>query len=193
MGTTPAEEAKAVVDRFIAAGWLPPGPNFEFNVEQAPAKLVQPTLDVHAQELVMMAKWVADLQRGQTVNCVYCGHNYGPVEETPVTMADVLYEHIAKCPKHPLALVRKAMEPVADWYGLDHEDGPVPLHEAVALAVTDLVEDRSAGLKLVAFLRKVRVNLPKIIHTHPFLQWLRKESDKLHEELLPNESSKPAT
>ncbi len=48
-------------------------------------------------------QWVADLQSGMYVNCVYCGHRYGPNETTPVTMADVLKEHIEQCPSHPLS------------------------------------------------------------------------------------------
>lgn len=46
---------------------------------------------------------VADLQSGMFVNCVYCGHRYGPQMTTPVTMADALKEHIAQCPEHPMA------------------------------------------------------------------------------------------
>lgn len=34
--------------------------------------------------------WVDDLQSGMFVNCVYCGHRYGPGETTPVSMADAL-------------------------------------------------------------------------------------------------------
>lgn len=49
--------------------------------------------------------WVSDLQSGMYISCVYCGHRYGPKEDTPVTMADVLKEHIEKCPKHPLSKV----------------------------------------------------------------------------------------
>jgi len=37
------------------------------------------------------------------INCVYCGHQYGRKENTPVSMADILKEHIEKCPKHPLS------------------------------------------------------------------------------------------
>lgn len=46
---------------------------------------------------------VNDLQSGMYVNCVYCGHQYGPGEVTPVTMADALKAHIAQCPEHPMA------------------------------------------------------------------------------------------
>lgn len=56
-----------------------------------------------------LKKWVHDLQSGQYVNCVYCGHQYGPREDTPVSMADVLKEHISKCPEHPLSKMREAM------------------------------------------------------------------------------------
>lgn len=50
-----------------------------------------------------MEAWVADLQSGMYVNCVYCGHRYGPALTTPVSMADQLKAHIARCPEHPMA------------------------------------------------------------------------------------------
>lgn len=46
-------------------------------------------------------KWISDIQSGQYVNCVYCGHQYGPgTVEVP---ADALRRHVANCPEHPLA------------------------------------------------------------------------------------------
>lgn len=51
-------------------------------------------------------RWVSDLQSGMYVNCVYCGHRYGPGETTPVSMADALKQHIEHCPKHPLKEAR---------------------------------------------------------------------------------------
>jgi hypothetical protein len=53
--------------------------------------------------------WVADLQSGMYVNCVYCGHRYGPGETTPVSMADALKAHIEVCPEHPMSAMRKAL------------------------------------------------------------------------------------
>lgn len=53
-----------------------------------------------------LTQWVSDCQSGMYINCVYCGHRYGPQEDTPVAMADVLREHIEKCPKHPLSEAR---------------------------------------------------------------------------------------
>lgn len=57
-----------------------------------------------------LEQWVADLQSGMFVNCVYCGHRYGPRNTTPVAMADVLKEHVQACPEHPMAKLRKATE-----------------------------------------------------------------------------------
>ena len=54
-------------------------------------------------------KWVNDLQSGMYVNCVYCGHRYGPGETTPVSMADALKEHIAQCPKHPMSALQSQL------------------------------------------------------------------------------------
>ena len=50
-----------------------------------------------------LVDWVVDLQSGLYVNCVYCGHRYGPGETTPTSMADVLKEHIGTCTEHPLS------------------------------------------------------------------------------------------
>ena len=50
-----------------------------------------------------LKKWVADLQSGTYITCVYCGHQYGPKDEVPTSMADVLKEHIKQCKHHPMA------------------------------------------------------------------------------------------
>lgn len=54
-------------------------------------------------ECERLEKWKNDLLSGMTVNCVYCGHCYGPKSDTPVSMAEVLKEHISICPEHPLS------------------------------------------------------------------------------------------
>jgi DNA-directed RNA polymerase subunit RPC12/RpoP len=65
--------------------------------------------DEKDQEIQELRKWVDDLQSGMYVNCVYCGYRYGPKESTPTSMADILKEHIERCPKHPLS---KAVEDI---------------------------------------------------------------------------------
>lgn len=64
-------------------------------------------------ELADQRRWVADLQSGMWINCVYCGHRYGPRESTAPaihgaseTMADALRKHIETCPKHPMSALR---------------------------------------------------------------------------------------
>jgi DNA-directed RNA polymerase subunit RPC12/RpoP len=54
-----------------------------------------------------LEQWVKDLQSGMYINCVYCGHRYGPNDEVPASMADVLKEHVKNCPKHPMYALRK--------------------------------------------------------------------------------------
>lgn len=49
-----------------------------------------------------LQKWINDLQAKMYINCVYCGHRYGPDTEIPTSMANVLKEHIEQCPNHPL-------------------------------------------------------------------------------------------
>ena len=58
-------------------------------------------------ELERLYKQVDDLQSGMYINCVYCGHRYGPKENTPDSMADILKQHIEQCPQHPLSAAKK--------------------------------------------------------------------------------------
>lgn len=58
------------------------------------------------EEVKRLRQWVSDLQAGMYVNCIYCGHRYGPESNTPVSMADVLKEHIELCPDHPMSKLR---------------------------------------------------------------------------------------
>lgn len=58
-------------------------------------------------EIEKLTQWVDDLHSGMYVNCVYCGHRYGPRESTPVSRADMLKKHIEKCPKHPMSKLKE--------------------------------------------------------------------------------------
>jgi hypothetical protein len=62
------------------------------------------------KEIERLQQWVNDLHSDMYINCVYCGHRYGPEEDTPVAMADVLKIHIEQCPKHPLSAAKKEIE-----------------------------------------------------------------------------------
>jgi hypothetical protein len=62
---------------------------------------------VESEEL---KQWVSDCQSGMYINCVYCGHRYGPKDETPISMANVLKEHIEQCPKHPMSKLKAENE-----------------------------------------------------------------------------------
>lgn len=57
-------------------------------------------------ELATANQWVNDLHSGMYVNCVYCGHRYGPLYKIPATMADALKAHIEQCPKHPMSALK---------------------------------------------------------------------------------------
>lgn len=63
-----------------------------------------------ASEIDRLYAWIGDLQSEMYVNCVYCGHRYGPRDKTPVAMADVLKEHIEQCPKHPMSALKRENE-----------------------------------------------------------------------------------
>ena len=62
--------------------------------------------DAARAEVERLQQWVNDLQSGMYINCVYCGHRYGPDPGTPVAMAEVLKRHIEQCPSHPLSHVK---------------------------------------------------------------------------------------
>lgn len=49
-----------------------------------------------------LMQWIVDLLSGKYVNCVYCGHRYGPTDTTPTSMSEILTEHIKHCEHHPL-------------------------------------------------------------------------------------------
>ncbi len=68
-------------------------------------------------ENARLKQWVDDLQSGMWVNCVYCGHRYGPGETTPVSMADALKEHIEQCPEHPLFQAKQRLAKIAGHAG----------------------------------------------------------------------------
>ncbi len=96
-------------------------------VEAHEAKCVANPL---VQEIARLSVWVADLHGGMYINCVYCGHRYGPQGETlpgtssTVSAADVLSAHVEQCPKHPLAILRKQLDGVARIVcPLDNNDG----------------------------------------------------------------------
>ena len=57
-----------------------------------------------------LEQWVHDCQAGMYINCVYCGHRYGPDDEVAPTMQQALYDHIAECPKHPLSAMKRRAE-----------------------------------------------------------------------------------
>lgn len=66
------------------------------------------------EEIIRLRQWVSDCQAGMYINCVYCGHRYGPDDEVPATMAEVLKEHIASCPEHPMSALRKQLDEVRE-------------------------------------------------------------------------------
>ncbi len=67
------------------------------DANMAVAVALQKEIKALKQENERLQEWVNDLQSGMYVNCVYCGHRYGPNNETPAIMSEVLYEHIRQC------------------------------------------------------------------------------------------------
>ena len=110
---------------------------------------VKEQLAFQHREIERLKQWVSDCQSGMYVNCVYCGHCYGPGETTPVSMADALKAHIEQCPDHPmshlkakLVCIRKALEeivcvvPPDDGVILLSQDGPTHIEVIEGREVT---------------------------------------------------------
>jgi len=70
------------------------------------------TLNELLEENQRLRAWIDDLQSGMYINCVYCGHRYGPKDEVPETKAQVLKDHIEICPKHPMSRLKKELASV---------------------------------------------------------------------------------
>lgn len=78
------------------------------------------------EENERLKQWVDDLQSGMYINCVYCGHRYGPEDELPSSMADVLKEHVEQCPEHPMSRLKDRVKIVINQLNRMVE----PEHEA---------------------------------------------------------------
>ena len=69
-------------------------------------------------EIKRLNHWVEDCQSGMWINCVYCGHRYGPgnahpaslAEGGPINMQEALKRHIEECPKHPMSRLKLEIE-----------------------------------------------------------------------------------
>ena len=72
-------------------------------------KLSEENQKLHTENK-QLRRWVNDLQSGMYINCVYCGHRYGPQADTPQSMADILKQHIEQCPKHPASALKAEIE-----------------------------------------------------------------------------------
>ena len=116
-----------------------PLPPTELEVLRAKAEFFEEGFDCMKAENTRLRNWVNDLQAGMYINCVYCGHRYGPDDEVPATMADVLKEHIEQCPEHAMSALKaervQLIEAVAAIcaYWDDTNDGePIAMDEAAA-------------------------------------------------------------
>jgi hypothetical protein len=70
--------------------------------------------DALEQRVRELEGWVSDLQSGMYVNCVYCGHRYGPSQTTAPTMSEALKLHIEQCKAHPMSALKAENERLRD-------------------------------------------------------------------------------
>ena len=70
-------------------------------------------VEIITKEIESLQQWIRDVQGKTFVNCIYCGHRYGAASITPVALADIMKQHVAQCPKHPLSVTKKSLEEAA--------------------------------------------------------------------------------
>ena len=96
------------------------------------------------EERDRLQQWVCDLQSGLYVNCVYCGHQYGPEDETPVSRAELLKRHVQECPEHPMSKMKRALELVPPLlkeirgFANDAFGGPSSLTDCIDLVLDEV-------------------------------------------------------
>ena len=88
----------------IAIGGIDDGWEFIAEIESLQAQLADKDAEIER-----LKQWVNDLQSGMYINCVYCGHRYGPKDEIPTSMAQVLKDHIEQCPQHPMSHLKNQL------------------------------------------------------------------------------------
>jgi hypothetical protein len=94
------------IDRLLEAGEVISLDDWSAAAAEAEASFgaeLDPELAALREENARLKQWISDCQAGMYINCVYCGHRYGPDPGTPVAMADILKAHIAECPAHPMS------------------------------------------------------------------------------------------
>lgn len=61
-------------------------------------------------EVDRLKAWVADLQAGMYVACVYCGHRLAGREAASSKWSDALRAHIETCSQHPVSKLKVQLE-----------------------------------------------------------------------------------
>jgi DNA-directed RNA polymerase subunit RPC12/RpoP len=108
------------------------------------------------EENKKLESWIDELQSGMWINCVYCGHRYGPnagpnTKDFNLTMRKALEQHISECPKHPLSAAKQQIA--------DHEQRIKELEAANY----QMAMDRAAAERKVIILNAENERLHKIV------------------------------
>ncbi len=126
-------------------------------------------------DLAEARQWVNDLQSGMYINCVYCGHRYGPNTEVAASMADVLKQHVEQCPKHPMSKLKAEIAKLKADIAWMEEDGDVG-DELVA----DVVADNERLQEELAEARELLMRIPAMSRTQWVIDrdlWLNKHKE----------------
>lgn len=115
----------------------------DFRIDAAIAAVATDQQKDLRRDVESLRAWIADLQDGGFVNCVYCGHRYGRADRVAASLADVLKAHVAACPEHPLRVA------------LDKLDQLRRRHDAMYAALVEVEQHCPCGAR------------PESPNTHP--------------------------
>lgn len=93
-------------------------------------------------EILRLNKWIDDCQSGMYINCVYCGHRYGPDDgKHLVSMREALHKHVESCPKHPMFKLKQQVERLKKiledprWQPYISDYFPLQLKKVIAMGI----------------------------------------------------------
>ena len=117
--------------------------DYSLSIRKHPGTQVVQDISWLVGEIDQLKQCINDLQSGMYINCVYCGHRYGPKDKVPATMADALKEHIEQCPKHPMSKLREERDQLKQQLA-DALNSSAEIAECI---VNDMSPEEIEGLK----------------------------------------------
>lgn len=139
--------------------------NSAFAAVSTECERISARLNEANQTVAAQRRWIEDLQSGQWVNCVFCGHRYIPREASPTDPTALLRSHIASCAKHPLHETREALLELYAWahelqrFAHHMPDGGAAMQESIDRAKRALADTEPGPDPAMAHMDRARRHL----------------------------------